>query len=219
MMFYLRKVLVAITGIHCLWEVPNFSRAWRSVILAPFACASCPPSPSQLEECYQSFLVLLRCPVLADLDLVGIAKQYAQIDLPSFTLGCLLLIPYVEKREQQIQGFLSAYNPETVLLQVEDYMNTGEMAGAASQIKTIVLNNMIENKQLEKFLKSKCYDVVKMHVVHTNRVKELADYFVERNCWDDAAELVTEYLKRHGKPFPRNATSLDIVKGFLREQA
>ncbi|XP_073442136.1 kinetochore-associated protein 1 isoform X2 [Dendrobates tinctorius] len=219
MMSYLRKVLVAITGIHCLWEVPNFSRAWRSVILAPFACASCPPSPSQLEECYQSFLVLLRCPVLADLDLIGVAKQYAQIDLPSFTLGCLLLIPYVEKREQQIQGFLSTYNPETVLLQVEDYMNTGEMAGVSSQIKAIVLNNMIEKKQLEKFLKSKCYDVVKMHVVLSNRVKEFANYFVERNCWDDAAELVTEYLKRRGKPFPRNATSLDIVKGYLKEQA
>ncbi|XP_072000100.1 kinetochore-associated protein 1 [Engystomops pustulosus] len=219
MMSYLRKVLVAITGIHCLWEVPNFSRAWRSVVLAPFACASCPPSPSQLEECYQSFLVLLKCPVLADLDLVGIAKQYAQIDLPAFTLGCLLLIPFVEKREQQIQGFLNACNPETVMLQVEDCMNTGEVAGVASQIKNIILDSMIEKEHFEKFLKSKCYNVLKMHAVHSNRIKELSDYLVDRNCWDDAAELVTEYLKCRGKAIPRNATSLDIVKGFLQEQA
>ncbi|XP_069816967.1 kinetochore-associated protein 1 [Dendropsophus ebraccatus] len=219
MMSYLRKVLVAITGIYCLWEVPNFSRAWRSVVLAPFACASCPPSPSQLEECYQSFLVLLKCPVLADLDLVGIAKQYAQIDLPAFTLGCLLLIPYVDKREQQIQGFLSACNSETVLLQAEDCMNTGEVAGVASQIKTLILDNMIKKKQLEKFLKSKCYGVLKMHAVNSNRVKELAKYLVDRNCWDNAAELITEYLKYRGKPYPRNATNMDIVKGFLSEQA
>ncbi|XP_063820516.1 kinetochore-associated protein 1 isoform X2 [Pseudophryne corroboree] len=218
MMTYLRKVLVAITGIHCLWEVPNFTRAWRSVILAPFVCASCPPSPSQLEECYQSFLVLLKCPVLADLDLVGIAKQYAQIDLPAFTLGCLLLIPRVEKREKQIQGFLGGCNPETVLLQVVNCMNTGEVAGVASQIKDLILDSMIEKKQLEKFVKSSCYNVLTLQAINSNRVKELANYLVNRNCLDDAAELVTEYLKRRGKPFPRNLTPLDIMKGFLSEQ-
>ncbi|KAG9469136.1 hypothetical protein GDO78_021163, partial [Eleutherodactylus coqui] len=218
MMSYLRKVLVAITGIPCLWEVPNFSRAWRSVVLAPFAYASCPPSPSHLEECYQSFLVLLKCPVLADLDLVGIAKQYAQIDLPAFTLGCLLLIPNVEKREQQIQGFLNACSPEAVLLQAEDYMNTGEVAGVASQMKALILDNMIEKKQLEKFLKSKCCVILKAHVVNANRVKELAGYLADRRCWDDAAELVTEYMKYRGKPLPRNATSLEIVKGYLSDQ-
>ncbi|XP_075033881.1 kinetochore-associated protein 1 [Mixophyes fleayi] len=218
MMTYLRKVLIALTGIHCLWEVPNFTRAWRSVILAPFVCASCPPSPSQLEECYQSFLVLIKCPVLADLDLVGIAKQYAQIDLPAFTLGCLLLIPRVDKREQQIQGFLSTCNSETVLLQVVDCMNTGEVAGVASQIKDFILNNMIEKEQFEKFVKTSCYNVLKMQVINSNRVKELANYLVNRNCLDDAAELVTDYLKHRGKPFPRNITPLDIVKGFLSEQ-
>jgi len=37
------------------------------------------------------------------LDVIGIAKQYAQLDLPAFALGCLMLIPQSEKREQQIQ--------------------------------------------------------------------------------------------------------------------
>ncbi|XP_040203268.1 kinetochore-associated protein 1 [Rana temporaria] len=218
MMTYLRKVLIAITCIHCLWEVPNFSRAWRSVILAPFACASCPPSPSQLAECYQSFLVLLKCPVLADLDLLGIARQYAHIDLPAFTLGCLLLIPHADKREQQIQGFLNACNPETVLLQVVDCMNTGEVAGIASQIKALILDSVIKRKQLEKFVKTKCYNVLKTEAINSNRVKDLADYLLNRNCLDDAAELVIECLYRRGKPYPRDATSLDLVKTFLRDQ-
>lgn len=57
-----------------------------------------------LRTFYISFLIFLwRCPVLADLDVIGIAKQYAQLDLPAFALGCLLLIPQSEKREQQIQ--------------------------------------------------------------------------------------------------------------------
>lgn len=50
-----------------------------------------------------SLLISWRCPVLADLDMVGIAKQYTQLDLPAFALGCLLVIPHSEKREQQIQ--------------------------------------------------------------------------------------------------------------------
>ncbi|KAM8961292.1 kinetochore-associated protein 1 [Pelodytes ibericus] len=212
MMNYLRKVLVAITGVHCLWEIHNFSRAWRSVLLAPFISASCPPSPSQMAECYECFLLLLKCPVSADLDLVGIAKQYAQVDLPAFTLGCLLLIPYVEKREQQIQGFLSTCNPETVLQQASDYMCTGEVAGFASQINDLVLDSIIEKKQFEKFVKTKYFHLLKQQVIRSNRVRELTDYLANKNFFDDAADVVAEYLKRNGKPFPRNTSSLDIVK-------
>ncbi|KAM4810605.1 kinetochore-associated protein 1 [Rhinophrynus dorsalis] len=219
MMHYLRKVLVAITGVHCLWEIPNFSRAWRSAILAPFVSASCPPSPSQMLECYECFVVLLKCPVLADLDVVGIAKQYAQIDLPAFTLGCLLLIPNVEKREQQIKGFLSACNPEAVLQQVVDTMNTGEVAGFASQIRDLVLDNIIEKQLFEKTVKSKYFNLLKLQVIRSNKVRPLADYLVSQNCLDDAADLITEYLKSRGKPFAKNATSVDIVKAFLNGHA
>lgn len=60
--------------------------------------------PVILSELRTSLLIFFwRCPVLADLDVIGIAKQYAQLDLPAFALGCLLLIPQSEKREQQIQ--------------------------------------------------------------------------------------------------------------------
>ncbi|XP_063310359.1 kinetochore-associated protein 1 [Pelobates fuscus] len=219
MITYLRKVLVAITGVHCLWEISNFSRAWRSVILAPFISASCPPSPSQVEECYQSFLLLLKCPVLAELDLVGIAKQYAQVDLPAFTLGCLLLIPHMEKREQQIQCFLSTCNPETILQQESDYMSTGEVSGFALQIRDLVLDRVIENKQFEKFVKTKYFNLLKQQVIKSNKVKELADYLVNMNCLDEAAEVVKECLQRRGKPCPRNANSLDVVKEFLNGHA
>ncbi|MBN3296609.1 KNTC1 protein, partial [Amia calva] len=134
MIGYLRKVLVAITAIHSLWQVPNFVRAWRSVILAPFLSASVPLSPQQLGMFYETFVLLLKCPVLLDLDLIGIAKQFAQFDLPAFTLGTLLLIPCSEKKDQQIQGFLSASNLVTVLEQVEEHLSTGEVAGFSTQV-------------------------------------------------------------------------------------
>uniref|UniRef100_A0A674JS58 Kinetochore associated 1 n=1 Tax=Terrapene triunguis TaxID=2587831 RepID=A0A674JS58_9SAUR len=173
MIHYLRKVLIAITGVPSLWQIPNFSRAWRSVILAPFLAASCPPSPKQLEACCECFVVLLKCPVLADLDIIGIARQYAQLDLTAFALGCLLLIPQTEKREQQIQGFLSSCNPETVLQQVDEHMDTGEVAGFASQIRCLILDNIINEKQYERFLKTKYFPLLKLQVMNTHRVKEL----------------------------------------------
>uniref|UniRef100_A0A8C3F836 Kinetochore associated 1 n=1 Tax=Chrysemys picta bellii TaxID=8478 RepID=A0A8C3F836_CHRPI len=196
--------------------IPNFSRAWRSVILAPFLAASCPPNPKQLEACCECFVVLLKCPVLADLDIIGIARQYAQLDLTAFALGCLLLIPQTEKREQQIQGFLSSCNPETVLQQVDEHMDTGEVAGFASQIRCLILDNIINEKQYERFLKTKYFPLLKLQVMNTHRVKELVDYLVNKSCMDDAAALIVEYQKRCGNPILADRSSCDIlkVKGF-----
>uniref|UniRef100_A0A670KE02 Kinetochore associated 1 n=1 Tax=Podarcis muralis TaxID=64176 RepID=A0A670KE02_PODMU len=79
-------------------QIPNFILAWQNVILAP--CLSGELSAS----CFLHLMATSqRCPLVADLDLTGIAKQYAQLDLPALALGCLLLIPQPEKRAQQIQ--------------------------------------------------------------------------------------------------------------------
>ncbi|NWX33547.1 KNTC1 protein, partial [Notiomystis cincta] len=207
MIQYLRRVLVAITGIPSLWEIPSFSRAWRSVVLSPFlsgravthcaapgvSCwrfttpqslsfsASCPPSPSQLQECRECFVTLLKCPVLADLDIIGIAKQYTQLELPAFALGCLLVIPHSEKREQQIQGLLSTCKKETVLQQLDEHMDTGELVAFASQISSLVLDSIINEKLYEQFWKTKYYPLLKQHLINTHRIKELVDYFAKNN--------------------------------------
>ncbi|XP_062470113.1 kinetochore-associated protein 1 [Pezoporus occidentalis] len=215
MIQYLRRVLIAITGIHLLWEIPNFSRAWRSVVLSPFLTASCPPSPKQLEECCESFVILLKCPVLADLDVIGIAKQYAQLDLPAFALGCLLLIPQSEKREQQIQGFLSTCNAETVLQQIDEHMNTGEVVAFASQIRSLVLDSIINEKLYEKFLKTKYFPLLKQQLMSTHRLKELVDYFVKKNCIDDATALIREYQEKCGNPTLADVPSSDLLKMYL----
>ncbi|XP_074868809.1 kinetochore-associated protein 1 [Carettochelys insculpta] len=215
MINYLRKVLIALTGVPSLWQIPNFIRAWRSVILAPFLEASCPPSPKQLEACCECFVVLLRCPILAELDIIGIARQYAQLDLPAFALGCLLLIPQSEKREQQIQGFLSSCNPEAVLQQVDEHMNTGEVAGFASQIRCVILDNIINEKQYERFLKTKYFPFLKLQVMNTDRVKELVDYLANKNCMDDAAALIVECQKQYGNPIPADKSPSEILTMFL----
>uniref|UniRef100_A0A8C0U473 Kinetochore associated 1 n=1 Tax=Cyanistes caeruleus TaxID=156563 RepID=A0A8C0U473_CYACU len=160
--------------------------------------ASCPPSPKQLQECRECFVIL--CPVLADLDMVGIAKQYTQLDLPAFALGCLLVMPHSEGREQQIQGLLSTCKKETVLQQLDEHMDTGELVAFASQISSLVLDSIINEKLYEQFWKSKYYPLLKQHLINTHRIKELVDYFVKNNCLDDARALIQEYQEKCGNP-------------------
>ncbi|CAJ1068194.1 kinetochore-associated protein 1 [Xyrichtys novacula] len=132
---HLQRVLEAIVAVPALWEISSFSRTWRSTILAPFVSASVPLSPDQQTTLYRTFVLLLKCPFLLNLDLIGIANRFAQFNLPAFALGTLLLIPCASKKAQQIKGFLSTCNPVTVLEQVEDLMSTGELAGIPSQVR------------------------------------------------------------------------------------
>ncbi|KAG7276712.1 hypothetical protein CRUP_006891 [Coryphaenoides rupestris] len=127
--------------------ISSFSRTWRSMILAPFISASVPLSPDQLATLCRTFVLLLKCPLLLNMDLIGIANRFAQFTLPAFALGTLLLIPCDVKKEKQIQGFLSACNPLAILEQVDTLMSTGEMAGTPSQVRETVLAFLSQNGQ------------------------------------------------------------------------
>uniref|UniRef100_A0A3Q1C0R7 RZZ complex subunit KNTC1/ROD C-terminal domain-containing protein n=1 Tax=Amphiprion ocellaris TaxID=80972 RepID=A0A3Q1C0R7_AMPOC len=124
------------------------------------------------------------CPFLLNLDLIGIANRFAQFHLPAFALGTLLLIHCASKKAQQVQGFLSVCNPVTVLEQVEELMNTGELAGIPSQIRETVLTFISQNGQHQKLLKTKHFDHLKQHILSNgqpNQVKDLVDYLISQN--------------------------------------
>ncbi|KAM3867492.1 kinetochore-associated protein 1 [Diretmus argenteus] len=165
MISHLQKVLEAIGAVPSLWQISSFSRTWRSMILAPFVSASLPLSPDQQATLYRTFVLLLKCPFLLNLDLIGIANRFAQFSLPAFALGTLLLIPCAEKKAQQIQVFLSVCNPVTILEQVEELMNTGELAGIPSQIRETVLTFIIRNGQHQELLKTKHFKDLKQLMV------------------------------------------------------
>ncbi|XP_063000381.1 kinetochore-associated protein 1 [Elgaria multicarinata webbii] len=214
MIHYMRKVLAEITEVSSLWQIPNFSRAWRSAVLAPCLSASYPPNTSQQEACYESFKTLLRCPVLADLDLIGIAKQYAQLDQLALALACLLLIPEPEKRAQLIEAFLASCQLETVLPQVEEHLSLGEAAGFASQIRSLILEHII-NKKYEESATAKYFTLLKFRELGPGRVKGLVGKLVDKNRMDDAASLITEYLKKSGKPLPPDTSPSNVVKMYF----
>ncbi|KAB1255833.1 Kinetochore-associated protein 1 [Camelus dromedarius] len=173
---YLRKVLTAISSIHPLWQVPYFSKAWQRVVQIPLLSASCPLSPSQLSDCCQSLIAVLECPVSDDLDMIGVARQYIQLELPAFALACLMLMPHSEKRRQQIKNFLDSCDPQIILQQLEDHMNTGQLAGFSHQIRNLILNNIIHKKEFGILAKTKYFPVLKSHVMNTSNITELVNY-------------------------------------------
>ncbi|KAL4646609.1 kinetochore-associated protein 1 [Arapaima gigas] len=225
MISYLQKVLESLRAVPSLLQVSNFSRTWRSVIMAPFMTASLPLSPEQMSTLYKTFVLLLKCPFILNMDLIGIAKRFAQVNLPSFSLGSLLLIPCTSKKEHQIQCFLSTCDLITVLEQVEEHMNTGELAGLPPQIKETVLTFICRNGHHEKLVKTKLFSLFQQYVAsngHYSQVKNMVDYLISRKCEQDAATLAGEYLRGQerdgGKHVPTNWSAPEVLKVFLEKE-
>ncbi|KAG7223406.1 hypothetical protein INR49_015509 [Caranx melampygus] len=151
----------------------------------------------------------------------GIANRFAHFNLPAFALGTLLLMPYA-KKAQQIQGFLSLCNPVTVLDQVAELMNTGELAGIPSQVKETVLTFISQNGQYQKLLTTKHFKDLKKFMVSSGQpkqVKSLADYLISQNRQDDADSLFHDYInhKGHkgGETLTNGSASPSCLKEFL----
>lgn len=212
---YLRKVLSCISSIHSLWQVPYFSKAWQRVIQIPLLSASCPLRPSQLADCCDSLVAILECPVSDDLDMMGVAKQYVQLDLPAFALTCLTLMPHSEKRHQQIKNFLNSCDARIILQQIEEHMNTGQLAGFSHQIGSLVLNHVVNKKEFGILAKTKYFQLLKCHVINTGNVTELVNYLANDFSVDEASALINEYSKHCGKPVPADAAPCEILQTFL----
>nr|XP_057927381.1 kinetochore-associated protein 1 [Doryrhamphus excisus] len=194
----LQNVLEAVVAVPALWKISSFSRTWKSTLLAPFVSASLPLSSDQQAILYRTFVLLLKCPFLLNMELIGMAKGFAQFNLLAFALGTLLLIPSASKKAQQIQGFLSMRDPVTVLDQEEELMNTGELAGIPSQIRDTVLSFIIQHGQHSKLVKSKHFSRLKEFMVtngQPEQMEDMANYLVNINCQDEARWLAQEYTK------------------------
>ncbi|XP_031422613.1 kinetochore-associated protein 1 isoform X1 [Clupea harengus] len=215
---YLQKLLEAIGAIPCLWEVSSLLRTWRSVVLTPFMTASVPLNPEQQATFYKTFLLILKCPFLLNLDLIGVAKRFAQFSMPAYSLGTLLLIPCAKKREQQIQCFMLSCDPVLILDQVKTHMCTGELAGIPSLVVGTVFTHLCQKQQFDKLVKTEHFHDFKQHLIiksHPNQVKDLVDYLVNHNRKQDAISLARGYLKSMEHTVGKQVSPPDPVKVYM----
>ncbi|XP_049623699.1 kinetochore-associated protein 1 [Suncus etruscus] len=212
---YLRKVLTTISSVHSLWQAPYFNKAWQHIVQIPLLSASCPLSPSQLSDCCKSLVAVLECPVSSDLDMVGVARQYLQLELPAFALACLMLMPHSERRCQQIQNFLGSCDHQVILQQLDEHMSSGHLAGFAHQIRSLILNNIVSQKAFGLLAKTKYFPVLKSHMMKASNITDLVNYLATELSLDEASNFITEYSKRCGRPLPPDAPPCELLKMFL----
>ncbi|XP_063063837.1 kinetochore-associated protein 1 [Engraulis encrasicolus] len=215
---YLQKLLEAIGAIPCLREVPSLLRTWRSVILSPFMTASMSQRPEQEATFYRTFLLILKCPLLLNLDLIGVAKRFAQFNMPAYSLATLLLIPFAQKREQQIQCFMQSYDPALIIDQVKTHMCTGELAGVPSLVMGTVFSNLLQKRQYDKLIKMANSCDFKEHLVKRsdpNHVKDLMEYLVRHKRQQDAVSLAKAYLKSTENKVGKKSSETDPVKEYM----
>ncbi|KAG7318542.1 hypothetical protein KOW79_018297 [Hemibagrus wyckioides] len=224
MISYLQKILEKLRAVPSLLEVPSFSRTWRSVILAPFMTASLPLSPHQQATFYKTFVLLLKCPFLLNLDLISIAKRFAQFNLMAYSLGTLLLIPCSKKREQLIQTLLLSCNPTVILDQVKENISTGELAGFPLEIRDTVLTFLFKNGHYQSFLKSEHFRPLMKHLVlkaQSSQVEEMVNYLNNHNRKEEAIALAQEYVKHSelkcGERIASSPVCFDPIKEFLAQ--
>ncbi|XP_076843285.1 kinetochore-associated protein 1 isoform X2 [Brachyhypopomus gauderio] len=224
MISFLQKILENPRAVPSLLEVPGLSTTWRSVILAPFMTASLPLSPQLQTTFYRTFILLLKCPFLLSLDLIGIAKRFAQFGLMAYSLGSLLLISCSKKRELQVQSFLLSCNPALILDQLEENMTTGELAGIPAQIREAVLTFLSQNGQYQGLIKTEHFRSLMKHLAlkaRSDQVDELLRHLVNHNRKAEAVELAQEYLTckelKAGRMTSAVLVGSDPVEEFLAE--
>uniref|UniRef100_UPI00358F6FEC kinetochore-associated protein 1-like isoform X2 n=1 Tax=Myxine glutinosa TaxID=7769 RepID=UPI00358F6FEC len=209
----LGEVLVKLNSFKCMWQIPNLARMWTAAILTPLMEVLSLEIPEQQKSCRQSFLLLLRCPVLADLDILAFGKRFALAGQPALALASLLLVPVGADRRKQIQDLLTNCCLDTLLSQAMEDVCKGDFSVLAKQVIKIALEQMV--KTGETHIKATQLPLIKDFVIGEQRIRVLLEHLIERG-WDaEVLRLIAEQLKHSGKSVPQGVSPLELLKRFL----
>ncbi|XP_029961373.1 kinetochore-associated protein 1 [Salarias fasciatus] len=193
---HLQKVLETIVAVPALWEMSSLGKAWRTLTVGSLIKVCLPLDSCELENLYRSFVLLTKCPFLLSLDLRGIASDYEKVELYAFALGALCFISCVKTREREIKAFMSANNPVTVLDQVEEHMETGQLAGIPSKVRDSALDFICRQGLQSTLLNTRHFTHLREFVVSSGNdelLKDLVDSLISDNRQDDADEVELKF--------------------------
>ncbi|XP_078000948.1 kinetochore-associated protein 1-like [Glandiceps talaboti] len=198
MINYLHYVVIQLSVIPNLWQIPSLIRSWRTAVLQPLTVVFAPLSDEQMKICHESLLLLLRCPVVSDMDMIAFSRQFIKLQMTAHALACLLLVSNVVKRKQQIQALLSTACHSVILNQVQDLSTMRLLLPQEDQIVGTVFDNIVNTQQytvmlsspqhldrLYQYLAKECsINDVLLKLLHCNRIDEsrkLVNVYYEHN--------------------------------------
>ncbi|XP_070578712.1 kinetochore-associated protein 1-like isoform X2 [Ptychodera flava] len=211
-MNYLKYVIVKLSAIQELWQVPCLVRSWRSVILQPLTAVSPPLNDEQEKVCHESLLLLLCCPVISDMDMIEFSRQFLRLQMTSHALACLLLVSHTEKKKRQIQTLLSSGCHAVILDQIHKLSLKRLFLPQIDQIVSTVFDNIVCTENYATLMSTPHCEAFQNYLAKTKNIDGMLCKLLETNGVEDGVKLVNLYYQHNAETPPANQSAKNTMK-------
>ncbi|XP_065660662.1 kinetochore-associated protein 1 isoform X2 [Hydra vulgaris] len=215
MISYLTHVLVLLSGVLELREIPSLTKTWKAVIISPFNSASSPLSSDEEKACLQASQLLTRCPVILDIGLPEIADVMKNTGLFIQALICIKLIPDQILRKKKIERLLDEIGIEVILAKVEKDREQGIMDGHLGAIEEEVYNYVNKHNLFVSLNGTVHFDKMIGYLIRSQKINNLLLKTITSGNLKNAVELITLYASFH----PKSLVAQKINEGLDAKHA
>lgn len=214
MISYVTHVLVLLSGIPQLREIPSLTKMWRAVVTAPFTSVSCPLSAEEEEACLKAAQLLSRCPVILDIGLPEIASLMKKAGLYIQCLICMKLIPDRTVRKNSIQALFDDIGIDAILAKVKKSRDQGMVDIHLQQIEEEVFDYVNEHNLFVSLYGTAYFDSLVGYLVRSLKLNNLLSKTIVAGRLNNALDLVQLYISVH----PKSATAQTVLGGNMEKR-
>jgi len=197
MIDYLTHVLVLLSGIPQLREIPSLTKIWRFVVTTPFQSVSIPLSPEEEKSCSTAAQLLTRCPVILDLGLPEISMLMKKAGFYIQCMMCMKLIPDKKLRETSIQAVIDDVGIEVILSKVKKTRDELGMDAHLDAIEEETFNYVNEQNMFVSLYGSAHFERLVGYLVRTRNINNLLVKTLVARKLNSALDLVSHYIRVH----------------------
>ncbi|XP_071504367.1 kinetochore-associated protein 1-like [Diadema antillarum] len=189
---YLQYVLGEIAGLVELRSIQCLPRVWSAVLTTPFTSVCPPLSEEQACRCREVLVLLHRCPVLFDLDLVRLSCQFIRVEMYAEALACLLHTLDKTKRESQIKTLLDSHLV-TILNSLMALKERKEPLHEHDQVLSVVYRHIAGTECYELLLGTPHFLSLVHFLAKQDQLEGLVRETLKSNRISDAVKLVNVF--------------------------
>ncbi|XP_053381951.1 kinetochore-associated protein 1-like [Mercenaria mercenaria] len=194
LMTQLEYVLLRLNNVPELWQIAAFPKMWYTVVSMPLLKVCSPLSKEQMDTCVHYFNVLLRCPVLKELDGDMLSKLYHKLEMPACSLGCLIICK--SSSDSAIQSMVCEEGHH-ILDSTVCLLQNGLSHGISLKIQETVFKDMLHSERFEQILDTKFQKEFVAYCVRVKDIDGLLVFAIKHQRLNEAKTLVKVYTSAH----------------------
>ncbi|XP_022097333.1 kinetochore-associated protein 1-like [Acanthaster planci] len=162
----------------------------------------CPPLTEEQEEaCRQTAVLLQRCPIVHDLDMMEPCRQFVKVEMYAFAMGCLMYINDKPKRDKQIEALLGGKRYIAILDEITAMQKEKKLLTTAEQIKNCIFHYIEQTASYEALLTTPHFPELVNYLVNEDQIQGLLRKCLLAKRYDDAVSLIRVYYSNNpGSP-------------------